>query len=354
MLGPLMIDIEGLALDAADRELLRHPLVGGVILFARNYADPGQLAALTRDIHALREPHLLIAVDQEGGRVQRFRDGFVELPPLSMLGEAYDRDPDGALDLIADCAWLMASELRAVGVDFSFAPVLDLRTPHSRVIGDRAFHAEPRVVARLAQAYVGSLRRAGMAAVGKHFPGHGVVAADSHVELPVDERDLLDIEQSDMLPFRALVNAGIEGMMMAHVRYPHVDDIAAGYSRRWIGDILRGDMHFEGVVFSDDLSMAGAEHGGSFAERANSALAAGCDVLLVCNHRDAVVEILASLGREARYPQTQARLMRMHARGSAPSLAELQDEPRWQRVAARLRELDPCPELDLGDDNLLG
>ncbi|MEQ9061446.1 MAG: beta-N-acetylhexosaminidase [Gammaproteobacteria bacterium] len=354
MLGPLMIDLEGPTLDGIERELLRHPLVGGVILFSRNYAEPAQVAALTAEIHALREPRLLVAVDQEGGRVQRFRDGFVELPPLAALGEAYDRDPDGALELAAECAWLMASELRAVGIDFSFAPVLDLRTAHSRVIGDRAFHAEPQVVARLARAYVAALRQAGMAAVGKHFPGHGVVAADSHVELPVDERDLLDIEQEDLVPFRALINAGIEGIMMAHVRYPRVDDIAAGYSTRWIRDILRGDMHFEGVVFSDDLAMAGAEHGGSFVARAERALAAGCDVLLVCNQRDAVLELLAAFGTTARFPQTQARLMRMHARGAAPALAALHREARWQRIADRVRALEPCPELDLGDDNLLG
>lgn len=354
MLGPLMIDIEGLALDAQERELLRHPLVGGVILFARNYTDPAQVTELVAAIHALREPRLLVAVDQEGGRVQRFRHGFVELPALGLLGEFYDREPEQALALIGDCAWLMASELRAVGVDFSFAPVLDLRTPHSAVIGDRAFHADPHVVARLAQAYVGSLHGAGMVAIGKHFPGHGYVAGDSHVELPVDERDLQDIELSDLLPFRALVRAGIEGIMFAHVLYPRVDTTPAGYSARWVRDVLRGDLAFQGAVFSDDLGMAGAAIGGSWPERAERAMAAGCDVLLVCNQRQAVIEIIDALGAAARFPQIQARLMRLHGRGPVRGLSAVQAEARWQGLAARLRTLDRCPELALGDDNLLG
>lgn len=349
-----MIDVEGLALSSAERELLHHPLIGGVILFARNYAEPAQLAALVSEIHALREPHLLVAVDQEGGRIQRFRHAFVELPALALLGDFYDREPDAALTLAADCAWLMASELRAVGIDFSFAPVLDLRSAHSAVIGDRAFHGEPQVVARLAQAYVGGLHTAGMVAVGKHFPGHGHVAGDSHVELPVDERDLYDIEATDLLPFRALINAGIEGIMMAHVLYPRVDPAAAGYSLRWIRDLLRDEMHFQGVVFSDDLGMAGAAIDGSWSERARRALAAGCDVLLVCNQRAAVEEILQAIGPDARYPQVQARLMRMHGRGPARTLEQLQAEPRWLAVNQRVRHLTLCPELDLGDDNLLG
>lgn len=354
MLGPLMIDLEGLELSAEDRALLRHPLIGGVILFARNYAEPRQLAQLTEEIHALREPRLLVAVDQEGGRVQRFRHEFVELPALAVLGEIYDRDPDMALALAADCAWLMASELRSVGVDFSFAPVLDLHNAHSAVIGDRAFHADPQAVARLAQAYVGSLHAAGMVAVGKHFPGHGYVAGDSHVELPVDQRDLYDIELTDLLPFRALVNAGLEGIMMAHVLYPRVDPVAAGYSTRWIREILRGDMRFQGVVFSDDLGMAGAAIGGTWSERAERALAAGCDVLLVCNQRNAVLEIVHAIGDKARFPQVQARLMRMHGRGAPPTLDALRAQPQWTAVTARVRDLNRFPELELGDDNLLG
>ena len=349
-----MIDIEGTALSEADRALLRHPLIGGVILFSRNYVEPQQLRALTEEIHALRKPRLLIAVDQEGGRVQRFRHGFVELPALAAFGEAFDHDPDDAIAFAADCAWLMAMELRAVGVDFSFAPVLDLRNPASSVIGDRALHADPAVVARLGQAYVASLHASGMAAVGKHFPGHGGVAGDSHHELPRDERDFYDIEQLDLRPFRSLIAAGLEGVMMAHVCYPRVDGVAAGYSRRWVGDVLREDLGFEGVVFSDDLSMAGADLGSSYAERAVSALAAGCDVLLVCNHREAVLEIVESLDAETRYPQVQARLMRMHARHESPPLEALHRDARWLSVSARIERLNTCPELELGDDNLLG
>ncbi len=352
MLGPLMIDIEGTALTPADSELLRHPLVGGVILFARNYVEPAQLAALTHAIHALREPKLVIAVDQEGGRVQRFRDGFSALPPLARLGELYTQDARAALARAADCAWLMASELRAVGVDFSFAPVLDLHTSRSAVIGDRALHSSPQVVARLASAYIAALHRAGVAAVGKHFPGHGCVAADSHHELPIDERDGFDLEQNDLVPFRAAVAAGIEGIMTAHVLYPKVDSRVAGYSSYWIKDVLRHDMGFSGTVFSDDLSMAGADLGASYAERARQALAAGCDVLLICNHRAGAIEVIDSLP-VAPYPQTQVRLMRMHGRGGASSLAALQATPDWPAVVARVRSLEPDPEFDLGDDNAL-
>jgi beta-N-acetylhexosaminidase len=352
MLGPLMIDIDGTSLTPADRELLRHPLVGGVILFARNYENPAQVRALTQAIHALREPRLVIAVDQEGGRVQRFRDGFSALPPLARLGELHERDAKAALARAADCAWLMASELRAVGVDFSFAPVLDLFTPRSAVIGDRAFSASPPVVAKLARTYIAALHRVGMAAVGKHFPGHGCVAADSHHELPVDERDFFDLEQHDLVPFRAAVAAGIEGIMTAHVLYPKVDRAVAGYSSYWIKDVLRKDMGFTGAVFSDDLSMAGADLGASYAERARQALAAGCDVLLICNHRAGAIEVIDSLPVEP-YPQTQVRLMRMHGRGAPPALAELQADADWQATVARVRSLDPDPEFDLGDNNVL-
>ncbi len=352
MLGPLMIDIEGTALTPADRELLRHPLVGGVILFARNYAEPAQVEALTAAIHGLREPRLVIAVDQEGGRVQRFRLGFSELPALARLGERYGQDAPAALSLAADCAWLMASELRAVGVDFSFAPVLDLRSSRSAVIGDRALHDDPQVVARLARVYIAALHRAGMAAVGKHFPGHGCVAADSHHELPIDERDFSDLEHHDLVPFRAAVAAGIEGIMTAHILYPQVDKHVAGYSSYWIRDVLRREMGFSGAVFSDDLSMAGADLGASYAERARLALAAGCDVLLVCNHRAGVIEVLDALTVEP-YPQTQVRLMRMHGRGGAPDFTSLRAQAEWHAVTTRVRVLEPDPQLDLDDDNVL-
>ncbi|MBX9605570.1 MAG: beta-N-acetylhexosaminidase [Gammaproteobacteria bacterium] len=349
MLGPLMIDVEGTTLSPADRDVLRHPLVGGVILFARNYESPAQVAALTAEIHALREPRLLIAVDQEGGRVQRFRQGFSELPALARLGEVYDRAPEAALALAADCAWLMANELRAVGVDFSFAPVLDLQSPQSTVIGERALHADGATVARLARAYIAQLHRCGMAAVGKHFPGHGLVVADSHHELPVDERDYIDLQQADLVPFRAAIAAGIEGIMTAHVLYPRVDAAVAGYSRHWIRHVLREELHFSGAVFSDDLSMAGADLGQNYGARARQALDAGCDVLLVCNNRAGALEVIDALPDRA-WPETQVRLMRMHARGAAPDLAALKAGDEWREISARVLRLADSPELDLADD----
>ena len=353
MLGPMMIDLEGPQLSAAERELLCHPLIGGVILFARNYVDPAQVSALTAAIHGLREPRLVIAVDQEGGRVQRFRHGFTELPALGHIGERYDADPAAGLALAADHAWVMASELRAVGVDFSFAPVLDLATGRSAVIGDRALHADPQGVARLARHYVAAVHRAGMAAVGKHFPGHGWVAADSHHELPIDSRDYYDLEQADLVPFRALIAAGIEGIMSAHVLYPKVDAQIAGYSHYWIKHVLRNELGFAGTVFSDDLSMAGAGVATSYRDRALQALAAGCDVLLICNQRRAVIEVLAALPAGP-YPQTQVRLMRMHGRGHPSDLATLRASAAWRAAAARLGADNQAPELALGDDNVHG
>ncbi|HUT41851.1 MAG TPA: beta-N-acetylhexosaminidase, partial [Gammaproteobacteria bacterium] len=257
-LGPLMLDVAGGELDAEDRELLRHPAVGGVILFTRNFESPQQVRALVDDMHALRDPHLLVAVDQEGGRVQRFREGFTRLPPLACLGRIYDKDRTRAKHLARVTGWLMASELRAVGVDISFAPVLDLDYGVSTIIGNRALHRRPEIVADLATAYQAGMHDAGMAATGKHFPGHGAVAADSHLDLPVDERRFADIEQWDLVPFRRLIDAGLAAVMMAHVVYAQVDEQPAGYSRIWIRDILRRELKFQGLVFSDDLSMEGA------------------------------------------------------------------------------------------------
>ncbi len=348
-----MIDIEGASLSAEDCELLRHPFVGGVILFSRNFVDPAQLRALTDEIHGLREPRILIAVDQEGGRVQRFRKPLSELPALAAIGELFDQNRAEAVALATDCGWLMAVELRAVGIDFSFSPVLDLRTAQSSVIGDRAFHADPHIVARLAQAYVAGMHDVSMSAVGKHFPGHGYVAADSHRELPLDDRDFYDIEQADLLPFRALVESGIEGIMTAHIVYPQVDECAAGYSKVWIEQTLRRDMRFDGVVFSDDLSMAGADSPGNHVDRARSAMAAGCDMLLICNQRKAATEVLDVMGDQIN-PLIQARLMRMHARGSRLNMEELHNSAQWLAVADRVEAHNPFSELGLGDDNLLG
>lgn len=285
-LGPLMIDIAGLELSALDRERLVHPLVGGVILFARNYRDPQQLATLCAAIHGLRSPALPIAIDHEGGRVQRCREGFTRLPAMRRLGELWDRDPAAARRAAADIGYLLAAELRACGVN-SLAPVLDLDWGPSGVIGDRAFHRDPAAVTELAGALIDGLRAAGMGCCGKHFPGHGWVAADSHLAIPVDERSLADMAP-DLQPYRHL---RLDAVMPAHVIYPQVDSRPAGFSPVWIR-MLREEFAFDGVIFSDDLSMEGASVAGGMVERAEAAWSAGCDMLLVCNAPDAVASLL--------------------------------------------------------------
>jgi len=312
-LGPVMLDVQGLELLPEERERLKHPLVGGVILFSRNYQSPEQIEALVRDIHAQREPQLLVAVDHEGGRVQRFRDGFTTLPPIRELGRIHDENPKRARRLAETSGWLMATELRAIGVDFSFAPVLDLDRGVSRVIGDRAFHSHPETVADLAHAYMVGMHQAGMAAVGKHFPGHGAVEADSHLALPVDGRKLVDIQSEDMVPFERMIHYGLEGIMPAHVVFSRVDSLPAGFSSIWLRRILREQLGFQGVIFSDDLSMEGAKVAGDVVARAKMALSAGCDMVLVCNDPVAAVELLDGLGRHDN-PAALLRLARMHGR----------------------------------------
>ena len=286
-LGPLMIDIAGLELTDIDCERLRHPLVGGIILFSRNYADPEQLSALAAAIHALRTPALLIAVDHEGGRVQRFRDGFTRLPAMATLGKLWDENPENALSAARQVGYVLAAELRARGVDYSFTPVLDLDYGPSRVIGDRAFHRQPAAVVALAAALGEGLHLAGMGSCGKHFPGHGYVIPDSHVELPVDDRTL-EVMQEDILPYRQLP---LDGVMAAHVIYNCVDCNTAVFSNKWIS-YLRNDIKFDGVVFTDDLSMAGAGVVGGMLNRVETAYNAGCDMLLVCNAPDVVGDVL--------------------------------------------------------------
>ncbi|HVE51411.1 MAG TPA: beta-N-acetylhexosaminidase [Casimicrobiaceae bacterium] len=291
--GPVMLGVEALTLTPADRERLSHPLCGGVILFARNFKSRDQVTALTASIHALREPPLVIAVDHEGGRVQRFRDGFTTLPPMRTLGEWWDDDVAAATREARQIGETIARELLQCGIDLSFTPVLDLDHGASTIIGDRAFHRNPNAVAQLAAALHAGLKSAGMAACGKHFPGHGYIAADSHLELPVDDRDLDALRCDDLVPFGALCGVGLESVMMAHVVYPAVDRESAGYSRKWISDELRGRLRFDGLVFSDDLGMAGATGVGDLVARADAALAAGCDVALTCNEMDAADELLS-------------------------------------------------------------
>ncbi len=293
-LGPLMVDLAGQELSAQDHEVLAHPLVGSVILFTRNYADPAQLLRLVAQIHAVRSPRLLVAVDHEGGRVQRFRTGFTPLPPLRLIGHQYDLDRGAGLELARRHGWLMASELLACGLDISFAPCVDLDYGFSAVIGDRAFHGRAAAVGDLAVAYMHGMRDAGMAATAKHFPGHGAVVADSHLALPVDRRELLDLAE-ELTPYRRLIDNGLPAVMVAHILFPKVDTLPASLSRRWIGEVLRGQLGFSGTVFADDLSMAGAASCGDILARATQALAAGCDVLPVCNSRPSVLRLLAEL-----------------------------------------------------------
>lgn len=326
MQGSLMMDIAGTWLTAEDRQMLRQPEVGGLIIFARNIESPRQVRELCQSIRALR-PDLLLAVDQEGGRVQRLRQGFLRLPAMRAIA-----DNDNAEVLAEHCGWLMATEVLAVGLDLSFAPVLDLDHQRSAVVGSRAFEGDPQRATTLAAAFIRGMHQAGMAATGKHFPGHGWAEADSHVAIPLDERSLDDIRACDMQPFKRLVHE-LDAVMPAHVIYSQVDEQPAGFSRRWLQDILRGELGFEGVIFSDDLSMAGAHMVGDAGKRIEAALAAGCDMGLVCNDRASAELALSALQRLR--VTAPARLERMRGRGHATT--EYRQAPRWLTAVAALR-----------------
>jgi beta-N-acetylhexosaminidase len=322
-----MIDIAGQTLTDFDRERLCHPLVGGLILFGRNYRDPAQLAALCEEIHALRHPRLPIAIDHEGGRVQRCREGFTRLPAMRRLGECWEQDQGRALALARAVGVILATELRARGVDFSFTPVLDLDWSRSGVIGDRSFHSDAEVVVALAGALIEGLRSAGMAVCGKHFPGHGWAEADSHVALPVDERSLAEL-QKDILPYRKLQ---LDAVMPAHVIYSSCDEKCSGFSNYWI-DYLRNNVKFDGVVFSDDLSMEGASVAGDIVDRAEAAWQAGCDMLLVCNAPDAVGELLKRWS-VADKPERQVRVARLVPENAKTGVALLESTQYLESLA---------------------
>ncbi len=343
--GPIMFDLDGPELTAEERELLLHPAAGGVILFSRNLCSPEQIQQLTSEIRNLREPTLLIAVDQEGGRVQRCREGFTRLPPISWFGSLYEHNSKQARQITHLTGWLMASELRSVGIDFSFAPVLDLGRPLSSVIGDRAFHQRPSIVIELANSWIHGVREAGMASVGKHFPGHGGVEEDSHHSLPLDRRRREDIWMDDLQPFRRIIDYGLEAIMPAHVVYTEVAPEPAGFSSYWLQQVLRQELGFQGAIFSDDLTMAAAGEAGDYPQRAAAALDAGCDMLLVCNNREGAIEVLDAVA-DYQNPASQMRLIRMHGR-HFPQRAEVHLDPRWQEALDRIAAYEESASLSL-------
>ncbi len=347
-LGPVMLDIEGLVLNDADRKRLKHPQTGGVILFSRNYESPQQLKALVDEIHLLRNPRLIVAVDQEGGRVQRFRDGFQRLPAMGLLGDLFDKDKQKAIELAQTVGWVAASELLFYGIDLNLSPVLDLGHKISSVIGDRAFHTQPDIIVKLANAVIRGMQLAGMEAVGKHFPGHGSVEGDSHHVMPFDKRAFSTIESHDLQTFKRVINTHLTGIMMAHVIFDQVDELPAGFSPFWIQQVLRQQLNFDGIVFSDDLSMSGAASVGGYAERARVSLQAGCDMLLVCNNpqgADDVLEYLADYNN----PVSQLRLVRLHGRPSIKN-KKLFKSALWLQSVERLQNFMNESELMQSDD----
>jgi beta-N-acetylhexosaminidase len=344
-LGPVMLDIQGVQLTALEEVRLRHPKVGGVILFRRNYESTDQLVQLTAAIRLIRP--LLIAVDHEGGRVQRFREGFTRIPPMRELGRIWDAHPVQARHLAFQAGYVIASELRGCGIDFSFTPVLDIDYGHSSVIGDRAFHSDPEAVSGLAHQLLLGLKSGGMHTVAKHFPGHGYVAADSHLSIPVDERAFVDIELCDLVPFRQMIHFGLTGIMPAHVIYSKVDSRPAGFSPVWLQDILRQQMEFSGCIFSDDLSMEGATVAGNIVQRAVAALNAGCDMVIVCNRPDLADELLNGLHWQM--PAVSlARLIQMRGGHHPLTMKKLHELPQFIKAQREIADIGIfSPQLPL-------
>ena len=331
-LGPIMFDIAGTELTIDDKRRLQHPMTGGVILFARNYSSLQQLTDLTTEIHALRTPSLLVAVDHEGGRVQRFKNDFTRLPAMRELGKVWDESPIRAHRLAQLTGYVLAAELRSCGIDLSFTPVLDIDYQQSCVIGDRAFHRKPQVIGELAHSLMKGLKLGGMEAIGKHFPGHGYIQEDSHIEMPVDKRSYADIKMDDLIPFREMIKHGLAGIMPAHVIYPKIDSQPAGFSTVWLQKILRSELEFDGCIFSDDLSMEGAVVAGNIVQRAEIAFNAGCDMVLVCNDPHAADKLLAEL--QWKMPVASlARLNRMRGHPNSDSVAKLHENPGFIQSA---------------------
>lgn len=344
--GSLIIDLKSTLPTPEEIEILRHPLIGGVILFSRNYADRTQLSALCKAIKTARSEPLLIMVDQEGGRVQRFTKDFTKLPPLGKLGELYETEPQQACQLAKEIGWLMATELLAIGIDLSLAPVLDLRKHSNHVIGDRAFHLLPRTVIPLAKAYVAGMNEAGMTAVGKHFPGHGTVLLDSHHVCPEDHREYSEIELEDMLPFKELIKSGMNAIMASHVLFKQVDEYPVGYSKVWLKNILRDTLQFKGVILSDDLNMAGAAipeqvkselKTPNYADRVALAREAGCDFILLCNNQEAVISVLNNLPTQSdRVFNEKINILKNRFRHSTVSFNQ---QARWISIHQQLSEI---------------
>ncbi len=329
LFGPVMLDVAGLELTTEERDVINHPNTGAIILFSRNYENPQQVTQLIENIRTARQGNILIAVDQEGGRVQRFQTGFTRLPPAAR----YENEPE-----VAEVAgWLMAAELLAVGIDFSFAPVLDVDCGVSEIIGNRSFSQNAHKATQLASDFRRGMKLAGMAATGKHFPGHGAVALDSHLTLPVDTRDLQALKENDLQPFRQLINEGLEAIMPAHVLYSQIDAQPAGFSTFWMQTILRGELGFDGVIFSDDLSMEGAASIGSFANRATLALNAGCDMVLVCNNPNAAQDVLDSLPIQDNSDR-ERRLQKMRGQFTGNNLEQLHTSKMWQQAEFLVRD----------------
>ena len=331
-IAPVMIDLVGLELSCEENDLLKHPLTGGIIFFSRNYESVAQLSALIQAVRKAADKELLIAVDHEGGRVQRFRTEFTELPAIANLAESQNPSQSAFSH-----GWLMASEVRAMGIDFSFAPVLDINFGVSGVIGDRSFNRNPKVISNLASEYIKGMREAGMASTGKHFPGHGAVVEDSHHEIPIDRRSKEQIWQEDIIPFANLIKQGLDAVMPAHVIYQALDDNPAGFSSYWLKQVLRDELQFDGVIFSDDLSMEGASVAGGFANRAEVAIDAGCDMVLVCNHREGAIDVLD----KAKINQTQESAQRLKRMQGKPFMnrSALLDSKRWAEAVDEVTHL---------------